>query len=192
MNYIGSIGSTVGTTIGGILGGVAGSVVGNTIGSVIDRQTEVNAVERINQMNIAPGHKAMLISNMNLANDVLDNAPVMLRVTPVDVLLDWYEVKSGVDAFTGRPLTEDHKNISLASAMMSTLMVDVFDDMADISRLRNKTDDIGDAAKGASKGVTSYEVGTFNELTNKSLPRDGIEIHHVVQKHPAGQLVDGY
>ena len=37
-----------------------------------------------------------------------------------------------------------------------------------------------------------YEVGTYEELKAKSDPNDGLDIHHVPQKHPAGQVIDGY
>ena len=40
--------------------------------------------------------------------------------------------------------------------------------------------------------VRRYQVGTFDELSKLSKPNDGLEIHHVVQKHPAGQIIDGY
>jgi hypothetical protein len=37
-----------------------------------------------------------------------------------------------------------------------------------------------------------YEVGTYKDLKAKSTPGDGLEIHHVPQKHPAGQVIPGY
>lgn len=47
-------------------------------------------------------------------------------------------------------------------------------------------------ADGAGKGVTPYEVGSYNKLTSKSKPNDSIEIHHAAQKHPAKQAINGY
>ena len=47
-------------------------------------------------------------------------------------------------------------------------------------------------SEGAGKAVRPYQVGTFDELSKLSKPNDGLEIHHVVQKHPAGQIIDGY
>ncbi|MGQ7249535.1 RHS repeat-associated core domain-containing protein [Halomonas sp. V046] len=40
--------------------------------------------------------------------------------------------------------------------------------------------------------TTAYEVGTFDDLRNRSQVGDGLDIHHAVQKHPAGQVVPGY
>jgi RHS repeat-associated protein len=47
-------------------------------------------------------------------------------------------------------------------------------------------------ARCGPEGVGEYEVGTYNSLKGRSIPDDGIEIHHAVQKHPAGQVVPGY
>ena len=52
------------------------------------------------------------------------------------------------------------------------------------------TDPLG--LKCPEKPVQEYEVGTYNDLKNKSAPNDGLDIHHVTQKHPAGQVIDGY
>ncbi|MCT2387954.1 hypothetical protein NYP82_15305 [Erwinia pyrifoliae] len=47
---------------------------------------------------------------------------------------------------------------------------------------------------GLSKcGFTEkYEVGTFNDLQRRSKVGDKLDIHHVTQKHPAGQVISGY
>ncbi|WP_332405140.1 hypothetical protein [Vibrio metschnikovii] len=47
---------------------------------------------------------------------------------------------------------------------------------------------------GAAHGgdVTKYEVGTFDNLTKRSAVGDKLDIHHAAQKHPAGQVIDGY
>ncbi|MGG7670813.1 RHS repeat-associated core domain-containing protein, partial [Yersinia sp. J1] len=37
-----------------------------------------------------------------------------------------------------------------------------------------------------------YEVGTFDDLQRRSKVGDGLDIHHVTQKHPAGQVISGY
>ena len=42
------------------------------------------------------------------------------------------------------------------------------------------------------KGVEKYEVGTFDDLKNRSKVGDNLDIHHVAQKHPANQIIDGY
>ena len=40
--------------------------------------------------------------------------------------------------------------------------------------------------------VAKYEVGTFDDLTARSVKGDKLDIHHAAQKHPAGQVIDGY
>lgn len=40
--------------------------------------------------------------------------------------------------------------------------------------------------------VTKYEVGIFDNLTKRSVVGDKLDIHHAAQKHPAGQVIDGY
>ncbi len=37
-----------------------------------------------------------------------------------------------------------------------------------------------------------YEVGKYDDLKKRSVPGDGLDIHHAVQKHPAGQVIPGY
>ena len=48
----------------------------------------------------------------------------------------------------------------------------------------------GNLAEGAN--VTKYEVGTFDDLTVRSVKGDKLDIHHAVQKHPAGQVINDY
>lgn len=50
----------------------------------------------------------------------------------------------------------------------------------------------GDEAVSVVKSVEKYEVGTFDDLTKRSAVGDGLDIHHVSQKQPASQLIDGY
>ncbi|MEN3308588.1 MAG: hypothetical protein V7603_4790 [Micromonosporaceae bacterium] len=40
--------------------------------------------------------------------------------------------------------------------------------------------------------VDPYEVGTFDDLKNRSVAGDQLDIHHLPQKHPAGQVIPGY
>jgi RHS repeat-associated protein len=40
--------------------------------------------------------------------------------------------------------------------------------------------------------VQPYEVGTADDLKRRSVPGDGLDIHHLPQKHPAGQVIPGY
>lgn len=44
----------------------------------------------------------------------------------------------------------------------------------------------------AAKGVGKYEVGVYDALKSRSVAGDGLDIHHVMQKNPAGQAVRGY
>jgi len=56
--------------------------------------------------------------------------------------------------------------------------------------------------KGEGEGNTSigktkaslepYEVGTFKELKNQSVPGDGLDIHHAPQQNPAKQVISNY
>lgn len=47
-------------------------------------------------------------------------------------------------------------------------------------------------SKKPQKPVQKYEVGDFNDLQNRSVVGDGLDLHHVPQKHPAGQVIPGY
>ena len=38
----------------------------------------------------------------------------------------------------------------------------------------------------------AYDAGTYDELVRRSQVGDGLDIHHIPQKHPAGQVVEGY
>ena len=49
-----------------------------------------------------------------------------------------------------------------------------------------------DGAWDAAKGLNKYDVGTYDSLIGRSVSGDGLDIHHAMQKHPAGQVVDGY
>jgi hypothetical protein len=46
--------------------------------------------------------------------------------------------------------------------------------------------------KESVKAVEKYEVGTFDDLSKRSVKGDGLDIHHAVQKQPAGQIIPGY
>ncbi|WP_330949752.1 hypothetical protein [Virgibacillus sp. MG-45] len=51
------------------------------------------------------------------------------------------------------------------------------------------------AASNVSRGtgkVQKYEVGVFDDLQKRSAVGDKLDIHHVGQKHPASQVIDGY
>jgi hypothetical protein len=41
-------------------------------------------------------------------------------------------------------------------------------------------------------GVDPYQVGTYKDLKAASKPGDGLDIHHVPQGQPAGQVIPGY
>lgn len=46
--------------------------------------------------------------------------------------------------------------------------------------------------KGGCDPCAKYDVGRFDDLQRRSKPGDGLDIHHAMQKHPAGQVVPGY
>jgi RHS repeat-associated protein len=47
------------------------------------------------------------------------------------------------------------------------------------------------AEKETIQGVKQYEVGTVNDLKSRSI-NDKLDVHHVPQKNPAGQIIPGY
>ena len=44
----------------------------------------------------------------------------------------------------------------------------------------------------SSSAIRRYEVSTFDDLARRSARGDKLDIHHVAQKHPAGQIIEGY
>jgi RHS repeat-associated protein len=50
----------------------------------------------------------------------------------------------------------------------------------------------GDDAVAAVNRLQAYDVGPFNSLKAKSVAGDELDIHHAVQKHPAGQVIGAY
>lgn len=51
---------------------------------------------------------------------------------------------------------------------------------------------LGDAIATPFKNVEPYEVGPYSDLKGRSVPGDGLDIHHVPQAQPAGQTIEGY
>ncbi len=43
-----------------------------------------------------------------------------------------------------------------------------------------------------ARSVRPYEVGIFDDLQARSVVGDRLDVHHVVQKHPGGQIIPGY
>ncbi len=43
-----------------------------------------------------------------------------------------------------------------------------------------------------NQSVRPYEVGIFDDLQSRSVVGDGLDLHHVVQKQPASQVIPGY
>ncbi|AEE51481.1 RHS repeat protein [Haliscomenobacter hydrossis] len=67
--------------------------------------------------------------------------------------------------------------------------------------LGEKVAAVGDLAQGMlsntkrgsnKKAVEKYEIGDYDDLQRRSASGDGLDLHHVPQKKPAGQVVDGY
>ncbi|MFO1114037.1 MAG: RHS repeat-associated core domain-containing protein, partial [Beijerinckiaceae bacterium] len=50
----------------------------------------------------------------------------------------------------------------------------------------------GPGAGGPAEGVAPYAVGTYYSLKARSVVGDALDIHHVVQANPAGQIIPGY
>lgn len=55
-----------------------------------------------------------------------------------------------------------------------------------------RADSGGQDLVGSGGSVAKYEVGAFNNLQKRSAVGDKLDIHHATQKHPAGQVIDGY
>ena len=62
----------------------------------------------------------------------------------------------------------------------------------------SRADDAVDAAKAvdratdAGSAVKKYDIGDFNDLQKRSQVGDGLDLHHVPQKKPAGQVIKDY
>jgi RHS repeat-associated protein len=50
----------------------------------------------------------------------------------------------------------------------------------------------GDTPVLVHNDVDPYDVGTYDDLKRRSAAHDGLDIHHLPQKHPAGQVIPGY
>jgi len=95
----------------------------------------------------------------------------------------------------------------LVHALASLVGLNTVDDES--ANLRTKSDegnlttkDVGKAVlnvglastkgEGGREPVEAYEVGTYSDLTDRSVPGDGLDLHHVPQGQPASQLIQGY
>lgn len=86
----------------------------------------------------------------------------------------WYESISGEDVLTGDKLTGFERAAGIV--LLSEVKI--------IGKINKVVD--------STKGVKKYDVGTFEELQKKSTVGDGLDLHHVPQKKPAAQVIEGY
>lgn len=54
------------------------------------------------------------------------------------------------------------------------------------------TSSVGDVLEEGTKSLKAYDVGTFKELKARSAVGDELNVHHVVQSKPGGQVISGY
>lgn len=94
----------------------------------------------------------------------------------------------------------------IVHAILSLVGLNTVDDAS--TNIRTKSDNgnltAGDVVKAAvtvglasTKGeggesVEAYEVGSYSDLKDISVPGDGLDIHHAPQGQPASQLIEGY
>ncbi|MDY7223745.1 T7SS effector LXG polymorphic toxin [Halalkalibacterium halodurans] len=91
------------------------------------------------------------------------------------------EALTGKDLITGRELEDWERYLAAGSIVGGPIVKGASRGIRTVNNF-----------SGAARGVQAYEVGTYNVLKNRSLPGDGLEIHHVTQKHPSNQVVNGY
>jgi hypothetical protein len=82
-------------------------------------------------------------------------------------------------------------DVGTAGSMVATAFIggeayDAEEAAGGLSRLGSEA---GIAPEGA---VEPYDVGTYNELKARSVVGDQLDIHHVPQQQPAGQVIPGY
>lgn len=134
---------------------------------------------------------SLLQDNDELASGIEDASTGSVGKETGSTILDFIPVvgniKSGIEAFTGkdlitgRELEEWEQYLAMGSIVGGPFVKGISKGIRTVNNF-----------SGTVKGVQSYEVGTYNVLKNRSLPGDGLEIHHVTQKHPSNQVVNGY
>lgn len=115
------------------------------------------------------------------------------RITGVPLRAD-YAVENGRQVFDTK-LSIHVPDNTLVGQIKGTVSA-----VADVALVATAGSGSGEAASLLGKtGVETqlartvkYEVGIFNDLKSRSVVGDGLDIHHVAQKHPAGQTVSGY
>ncbi len=105
------------------------------------------------------------------------------------------------DAITGKDIVTGEK-LSGGDRVLSAIPGGkYFKAAGTLFTLAKTTDKVGDSvgtanslnkATGTKKAVEKYDVGDYNDLRKRSAPKDDLDLHHVPQKHPAGQVIDGY
>jgi RHS repeat-associated protein len=121
----------------------------------------------------------------------LDGLQIMLGL--IGMIPVYGEMPDGIDTLISA-VRGDKLGTSLGLASMMPFVGEGAGGLKIIKRADNFAEEaIEVGIKGVSKtGVEPYEVGRFNELQKKSLSGDNLDLHHVSQKHPAAQVIEGY
>ena len=101
----------------------------------------------------------------------------------VGQILDASAAATGEELFTGEQLSGGERALALVPGKIEKLA-------GAASGIVKNADEIADVSKSAR--VQKYEVGEFNDLKRRSEVGDGLDLHHVPQKHPANQVIEGY
>jgi RHS repeat-associated protein len=101
-------------------------------------------------------------------------ADIGVGFTPAGVAADVYAAAAGKTFFGGQELSGWERGLGLIPGVSEGLAV-----------FRGAVKGVG-AAGGA---VKAYDVGPANVLKANSVPNDGLQIHHVGQSHPLGQVI---
>jgi RHS repeat-associated protein len=110
-------------------------------------------------------------------------ALVNQNINPVYGVVNGVTVQfTGKDILTGQPVNRAE---GATQAIMSLLPGGTLE-----RGIANTAEKV--TAKQAAKAVEKYEVGTFDNLTSRSVVGDGLDIHHAPQKQPAGHIIPGY
>jgi RHS repeat-associated protein len=104
-------------------------------------------------------------------------ADIGVGFTPAGVVADVYGAATGKTAFGGQELSGWERALGLIPG--------VSEGMAVFRGGVKGAGAVGDAVK-------AYDVGPANALKARSLPNDGLQIHHAGQGNPMSQAVPGY
>jgi RHS repeat-associated protein len=159
-------------------------------GSKGSADTIVNNPNPLPTLVLQPGYKydnGFWSNVLNFAWNGIDYIPFAGSIKQIGVGIyhgSWSEAGLGLlclgtDFFTGG---EGGEGLRLAEKGVEILAEDEVEEIAE-RELTNSIDN--DALK-------EYDIGHANELYDKSVPGDGLDVHHAPQSKPGGQVIEGY